>query len=355
MSASQGVPRGRWTDGATGEHGDLLDLIRLAKGLSSVAEALKEAREFLHMPSSLAPSPKAHPTPRSDDDAVAQARRVFSWSKPLRSTLAETYLNGREIVIRENYRALRFHPSCYVQNEATHATEQWPALIAAITDGDGSITAIQRTYLNRDGQGKAPFENPRRSLGLIQGHGIRLGWTKTKTCLSVGEGLESMLSLRQLLPGMPAIAATSAAHVALFHIPRHVQRLYIAADGDEAGDHAAEVLTKRVEEDANCHVLRLRAVGKDFNDDLCQLPAGRRLQAWPSSWRRKTSNTSGARAPAPSLRGRVRHCVPHGAVSKLPGTLWKKVWNVIPYPQLNNVPNPFDFRRRPLPDHNPTT
>ena len=268
-----GGARGRWTDGATGEHGDLLDLIRLAKGLHpSVAEALKEARDFLNMPRSLTPSPKAppHPGPMT---TLSPGAKTFSWSKPIyESTLAETYLNGRGIVIRGNYRALRFHPSCYVQNETTHATEQWPALIAAITDGDGSITAIQRTYLNRDGQGKAPFENPRRSLGLIQGHGIRLGWTKTKTCLSVGEGLESMLSLRQLLPGMPAIAATSAAHVALFHIPRHVQRLYIATDSDEAGDHAAEVLTKRVEEDGNCQVLRLRAVRKDFNDDLCQLP-----------------------------------------------------------------------------------
>jgi len=267
-----GGGRGRWTDGATGEHGDLLDLIRLAKGLSSVAEALKEARDFLNLPRSVTPSPKVSPSPRPDEDATAKAVKLFEVSRSLKSTLGETYLNGRGIVIRGNYRALRFHPSCYVQNETTHATEQWPALIAAITDGDGSITAIQRTYLNRDGQGKAPFENPRRSLGLIHGHGIRLGWTSTKTCLSVGEGLESMLSLRQLLPGMPAVAATSAAHVALFHIPRHIQRLYIATDSDEAGDHAAEVLTNRVEEDGNCQVLRLRAVRKDFNDDLCQLP-----------------------------------------------------------------------------------
>jgi hypothetical protein len=62
------------------------------------------------------------------------------------------------------------------------------------------------------------------------------------------------------------------AHVGLFQIPRHIQRLYIATDSDEAGDHAAEVLTKRMQEDGNCQVLRLRAVRKDFNDDLCQIP-----------------------------------------------------------------------------------
>src|SRR5579864_8213202 len=35
---------GRWTDSATGEHGDLLDLITLNMGLSSLRDALDEAR-----------------------------------------------------------------------------------------------------------------------------------------------------------------------------------------------------------------------------------------------------------------------------------------------------------------------
>src|SRR3954466_5732304 len=36
-------PAGRWTDAATGEHGDLLELIRLACGLLGVREAIVEA------------------------------------------------------------------------------------------------------------------------------------------------------------------------------------------------------------------------------------------------------------------------------------------------------------------------
>src|SRR5690554_6346727 len=35
---------GKWSDGATGEHGDLIDLIRLNQGLDTVADALAEAR-----------------------------------------------------------------------------------------------------------------------------------------------------------------------------------------------------------------------------------------------------------------------------------------------------------------------
>ena len=34
---------GKWTDGSTGEHGDLLDLLRLNCGLSSLRDAMAEA------------------------------------------------------------------------------------------------------------------------------------------------------------------------------------------------------------------------------------------------------------------------------------------------------------------------
>ena len=38
---------GKWTDAATGQHGDLLDLIRLNRGLDRLGDALGEARAFL--------------------------------------------------------------------------------------------------------------------------------------------------------------------------------------------------------------------------------------------------------------------------------------------------------------------
>src|SRR5579863_9675471 len=40
---------GKWTDAATGEHGDLLDLIALNRGLD-LRDALDEARAFLRLP-----------------------------------------------------------------------------------------------------------------------------------------------------------------------------------------------------------------------------------------------------------------------------------------------------------------
>src|SRR3546814_127372 len=41
---------GKWTGAATGEHGDLLDLIALNQGHHRLADTLDEARRFLALP-----------------------------------------------------------------------------------------------------------------------------------------------------------------------------------------------------------------------------------------------------------------------------------------------------------------
>src|SRR5258707_10969209 len=43
-------PAGKWTDAATSEHGDLLDIIRESLGLRDFREVAAEARRFLNLP-----------------------------------------------------------------------------------------------------------------------------------------------------------------------------------------------------------------------------------------------------------------------------------------------------------------
>src|SRR6201986_1664248 len=43
-------PAGKWTDAATSEHGDLLDVIRVSLGLRDFREVAQEARRFLNLP-----------------------------------------------------------------------------------------------------------------------------------------------------------------------------------------------------------------------------------------------------------------------------------------------------------------
>src|SRR4051794_26223072 len=50
---------GKWTDAATGEHGDLLDVIQEACGLLDFHDVVEEARRFLSLPHlNFEPKPK---------------------------------------------------------------------------------------------------------------------------------------------------------------------------------------------------------------------------------------------------------------------------------------------------------
>ncbi len=138
-------------------------------------------------------------------------------------------------------------------------------MIAAVTDLQGRITGAHRTWLVPDGSGKAAVSTPRRAMGNLLGHAVRFG--VTEDVLAVGEGIETMLSLRAALPGMPMAAGLSAGHLGALELPRSLRRLYIAHDADPAGDKAVTVLTARALA-AGIAVRVLSPRGGDFNDDL---------------------------------------------------------------------------------------
>ena len=74
---------GKWTDAATGEHGDLLDIIRLSRGLTSFAVAAREARRFLSLPEpsgSFDPRPRVRSVPSVP---IQSAHRLFAAGKRL--------------------------------------------------------------------------------------------------------------------------------------------------------------------------------------------------------------------------------------------------------------------------------
>jgi hypothetical protein len=262
---------GKWTDAAAGQHGDLLDLIALNRGHPNLRDTLEEARAFLSEPSHAAsPSPK--PVPRNRSEA---ARRLFVASRPLPGTLAETYLRARGITVPLRFPCLRFHPACYYRADTDRPLETWPALIAAVTDLSGNVTGVLRTWLARDGSSKAPIANSRRALGELLGHAVRFGVVEAcpgrgAGVLAAGEGVETMLSLKSLLPHMPMAAALSARHLAALVLPSSLRRLYIAADNDSAGRLAAVCLTQRARR-AGIETHLLVAQGDDWNTDLTAL------------------------------------------------------------------------------------
>ena len=268
LQASAKGPAGKWTDAATGEHGDLLDVIRGSLGLLDFADVAEEACAFLnlphHEPEPAAPRRRVVPAPSG---SVEAARRLFAMSQPLAGTIAETYLRRRGITLLHGTGNLRFHPRCYYKPD-DGPTEAWPAIIAAVTDLTGRITGVHRTWLAPDGTYKAPVDTPRKAMGNLLGSTVRIG--VPDSVMAAGEGIETMLSLRQVLPSMAMAPALSAAHLAAILFPPALRRLYIVRDNDPAGDAARDTLIERANAEGIEAIPLSPALG-DFNEDLQRL------------------------------------------------------------------------------------
>lgn len=260
---------GKWTDAATGEHGDLLDLIAANQHLETLRETLDEARAFLRLPRSV--SIERGPREAAPQGSPEAARRLWAISQPIHGTVAEAYLRTRGITDLRNCGSLRFHPRCWYRpnrDDAPDTPEAWPALISAIRDNAGALTGVHRTWLAPSGMQKAPVATPRRAMGLLLGNGVRFG--VAEEVMAAGEGIETMLSLRQVTPALPLVAGLSANHLAALVLGRGLRRLYLVRDDDAAGRQAVGTLAARAR-DFGIEALTLDASLGDLNEDLRRL------------------------------------------------------------------------------------
>jgi hypothetical protein len=270
-----GPRKGRWTDAATAQHGDLLDLVRETCGLVDFHDVAEEARRFLNeAPARPVSSRRAdtRDSPPAERPAAERARRLFRMTQPLTGTLADSYLRQRGILHASLHPALRFHSSCYYRDLVSGRATSYPALIAAVTDQAGGITGVHRTWLDPNGDGKAKIDDPRRALGGLLGNGVRLSFPHLGpvAVMAAGEGLETMLSLSHVMPGMPMVSALTVNHLVAFRPPTRCLRLYVAADADAAGRHGIEGLSRRVQALGILPLVLSPELG-DFNDDLRRL------------------------------------------------------------------------------------
>ena len=255
-----GVP-GKWTDAATGQHGDLLDLIRHRSRAPSLRAALDEARAFLALPVSPATGSG------NSFDATEAARRLWRQCPTIAGTHAEAYLHARGLS-RCRFAALRFHPELRYRDG--NSVRRFPALVAAVTGNDNAILGVQRTWLDPCRPAKAGVATPRKALGRIHGFAVRFGHPADGATLLVGEGIETVLSVVAAVPEFTAAAALSAGSLGAFAPPPGVARLVIARDNDPDGAQAAERLARRCAR-AGVGATVIVPVGNDFNDDLVDL------------------------------------------------------------------------------------
>src|SRR5215467_11271846 len=90
-STSSKGAAGKWTDAATGEHGDLLDVIQQACGFVDFRDAVAEARRFLNLPHLHFRPQSRQPITPAKVSSSESARRLFPISDPIRRTTAHKY------------------------------------------------------------------------------------------------------------------------------------------------------------------------------------------------------------------------------------------------------------------------
>jgi phage/plasmid primase-like uncharacterized protein len=219
------------------------------------------------------PAPK--PPPRAADDVrkrVERAEKLWLGRLALLNSVAAVYLEVRGIAHLVACVDLGYHPSCPHPTSSFEHPVRLPALLGAVRDMNGKFVGIHRTFLRRDGSGKADIEPAKASLGPVRGGAVRL--TPLEDVLAagavvIGEGIESSASAGQLL-GLPAWAAISAGNMARgLVLPTGVRKVIIAADRDAAGIDAAEWAKARLRREGREVEVAVPQEGVgDFNDLL---------------------------------------------------------------------------------------
>src|SRR5262245_16661800 len=218
-------------------------------------------------PSARPSAPPRRLLERHDDDKAAQARRIWRESHDPRATLAEKYLNSRELDVGDDIAGgvLRFHPRC------PFGGERFPCLIAAfrpiIGDLDESAppAAILRVALTSDAE-----KIGRKMLGPVGGCAIKLDPDDTVTIgLGIAEGLETALAVRST-GWRPVWALGSAGAIEHFSVLAGIEHLTIFADHDEnqTGARAAWRCAKRWRDAGQLvDIVMPKALGCDWADE----------------------------------------------------------------------------------------
>ena len=206
------------------------------------------------------PSPVVNDEMDRDDARRTQAAlRMWRATVPADGTLVETYLCSRGIVIPV--------PTTLRHAAIKHLRGQlWPAMVALVTrGGDGAPLAIHRTFLARDGDGKALVDPQKMMLGPCRGGAVRLA--AVGDVLMVGEGIETCLAAMQAT-GHPAWAALSTSGLRTLDLPGDVRDVIVLADGDGPGEAAACDCAWRWKREGRRVRIARPPEGIDFNDLL---------------------------------------------------------------------------------------
>lgn len=182
------------------------------------------------------------------------------------------YLDGRGIHLKSWPQALRYHSALDYWQDG-QCIGRFPAMVGVVTDPQGRMISLHRTYLTHDGR-KANVGVVKKLTAAserIVGCSVCLGQPsviKGEVTLAVAEGIETALAC-YAASAMPTVSAISALGMARYQWSDHLQRLIVFADNDanQVGQNAASALAKR----ARSHGVAVKVlippeVGTDWAD-----------------------------------------------------------------------------------------
>ena len=291
-----GPKAGAWVDAAGDAKGDVFGLIKYLNGFSTIKEAFAWAKHWVGW-ANIGPEELVKVKQQDEvrslklareeqmrlEKARGQAFAIWLKADPsLIDTVAETYLATRGIDLAhlgKSPGALRFMPHAW----HGESKESWPAIVAGMYDYNGRLSAIHRTFLARDGSGKAPVEPARKIWPTFKGLIIPINKGETglslahafakgkKDRLAIVEGIEDGLSLAMACPELRIWAAGTLGNLQSIKPAATASEVIICADNDWGKPQAAVQLARAVEAMSRSKIpvrIARSNMGKDFNDAL---------------------------------------------------------------------------------------
>lgn len=295
----KGAAPGSWKDFATGEKGDVLDLVAYLKacdrkaalaycmdryGLKTMPAEERERQE------ELARQARARAQRAEREQQLKRRKRahlMFAKAQPFVSDTVAAYLASRKLALPPTLEARwcrsfeSFEWWMGRNRETGELGPEFPAMVWGFVDGEGKQQACHITYLARDGSGKAPVDKPKliwpEHLGLV----IRVARGETRldpeeaakqgkaSPVVITEGLEDALTLANAAPELRVWCAGSLAGYGAIHDHPCVSAWIVAKDNDWGKPQAAalfEGAVKRLQRFNKPVRVIASDTGKDFND-----------------------------------------------------------------------------------------
>jgi hypothetical protein len=174
---------------------------------------------------------KAEPTKQKASLNTEWARDKWDKARELDRRKPHPYFLGRGI----DTTAFRFLSAVRILAVDAHRASgtTGPSIVAMVTNNDGAIRAVQRTFLSADESQKRGVAPARQSLGPIKGHAIRIG-LNTPTMM-IAEGLEDAMTAHAAMGFTHCAWAAVGLGASAIALPDEITDVIVLSDRDPHG------------------------------------------------------------------------------------------------------------------------